>query len=64
MNGKVVGYRKAVPQIAYYELINSGHFAYQEQADVICNILKELLPSGENHNHNEQGYTEADKANH
>lgn len=43
MGGKVVGYRKQVKQIAYYELLNAGHFSYNEQPAVIVNILKESV---------------------
>lgn len=28
ISGKVVGYRKQVKQIAYYELLDAGHFSY------------------------------------
>lgn len=40
VNGKVVGYRKSVPQVAYYELLNSGHFSYSDQPSVISAIVK------------------------
>lgn len=39
---KVVGYRKAVTQVAYYELLNSGHFMYNDQASVVSAILSDL----------------------
>lgn len=32
-----------MPQVAYYELLNGGHFAYTDVPFVITNILKELV---------------------
>jgi hypothetical protein len=47
VDGKVVAYKKAVTQVAYYELLNSGHFAYSDAPAVIKNILKDLVVPGE-----------------
>jgi hypothetical protein len=43
-----VAYTKAIPQLAYYEVLKSGHFTHTDQPLVIKSILKGLVSSSEN----------------
>lgn len=39
VDGNVVGYSKAVNQVGYYELLEAGHYAYNDQAKIIAGII-------------------------
>lgn len=45
IDGTIVGYTKSVKQIAYSEILNSGHFILHDQPKVLSVLFKTWVES-------------------
>ena len=45
IDGKTVGYNKAVKQVAYAQILNTGHYAIHDQGQYVNSIITDWVAS-------------------